>query len=80
MGVLGHGWDSWHHPWSAAGHEFKGYELENNIKKVMKTEKKRNISAKPLVDVSTRNKLALLATISPDIIRLDTKKQQRKGR
>ena len=21
--VLGLGWDDWHHPWSAAGHEFK---------------------------------------------------------
>ena len=22
--ALGLGWDDWHHPWSASGHEFKG--------------------------------------------------------
>ena len=44
--VLGLGWDNWHHPWSAAGHEFKRYELANHIKKLMKRDKKRNISAK----------------------------------
>ena len=54
--------------------------MENNIKKVMKTEKKRNISAKPLVDMTTRKKLTLLGTISPDIIRLDGKKTAEEGK
>ena len=39
----------------------------------MKRDKKRKISAKPLVDMPTRKKLALVGTISPDIIRLDEK-------
>ena len=40
----------------------------------MKRDKKRKISSKPLVDMPTRKKLALLDTISPDITRLDAKK------
>ena len=78
--VLGLSWDNWHHPWSAAGHEFKEQELANHIKKLMKRDKKRKISAKPLGDMPTRKKITLLGTISPDIIRLDAKKKQwRKG-
>ena len=48
--VLGLGWDDWHHPWSAAGHEFKGQEWENHIKKLMKREKKRKISLQIIGD------------------------------
>ena len=46
----------------------------------MKRDNKRKISAKPPVDMPTRKKLAVLGTISPDIIILNAKKQQRKGR
>ena len=77
--VLGFGWDNWNHPWYAAGHEFTGEELAEHIKKLMKREKKRNISAKARVDIPTRKKLAVLGTISLDIIRWDAKNQRRKG-
>ena len=40
----------------------------------MKREKKRKISAKPLVDMPTIKKPTLVGTISPDIIRLDANK------
>ena len=77
--VLGIGWEDWHHPWYAAGHEFTRQELEKQIKKLMKRDKKINIYAKPPVDMPTRKKLTVLGKISPDIIRLDAKKQRRKG-
>ena len=77
--VLGLGWYDWHHPWSAAGHEFTGEDLVEHIKKLMKRDKNRKISAKPSVDITTRNKLTVLGTISPDIIRLDAKKTAEEG-
>ena len=76
--VLGLGWDDWRHPWYAAGHEFIGEELTEHVNILMKRDKKRNISAKPPVDMPTRKKLTVMGTISPDIIKLDAKKQRRK--
>ena len=67
-------WDYWQHPWSAAGHDFTGEELAEHTKNLMKGEKKRNISSKPPGDMPTIKKLTMLVTISPDIIRLDEKK------
>ena len=78
--VLGLGWEDWHHPWSAEGHEFAGEELAEHIKNLMKGEKKRKISAKPPVDMPTRKKITVLGTISPDIIRLDAKKTAVEGK
>ena len=71
--LLGLSWDDWHHPWSAEGHEFIGEELAEHTKKLLKREKKRNIYAKPPIDMPTRKKLTVMGTISPDIIRLDKK-------
>ena len=71
--VLGLGWYDWHHQWCEVGHKFTGEELADHINKLMKTGKKINISAKPPVDMPTRKKLAVLGTISLDIIRLDEK-------
>ena len=48
--------------------------MVNHIKKLMKRDKKRKISAKPLVEMPTRKKLTLVGTISSDIIRLDANK------
>ena len=48
------------------------------IKKLIKRDKKMNISAKPPVDIPTRKKLTVLGTISMDIIRLDAKKNLRR--
>ena len=76
--VLGLGWEDWHHPWSAEGHEFTGEELAEHVNILMKRDKKRNISDKPPVDMPTRKKITVMGTISPDIIRLDAKKQRRK--
>ena len=76
--ALGLGWDGWHHPWSAAVHEFTGEESAEYIKNLMKRDKKRKIYAKPLVDMTNRKKLTVLDTISLDIIRFDAKKQRRK--
>ena len=45
----------------------------------MKKDKKIKISNKPLVDMPTRTKLTVLGTISPYIIRLDTKKAADEG-
>ena len=77
--VLGLGWDNWRHPWSAARHDFTGEVLTENIKKLMKRDKKRKISVKLPVDIPTRNKLTVLGTISPDIIILDAKKTAEEG-
>ena len=71
--MLGLGWDNWHHTWSAAGHEFTGEELSEHIDKLNERDKKRKIYDKPPVDMPTRKKLAVLGTISPDIIRLEAK-------
>ena len=78
--VLGLGWDDWHHLWSAAAHEFTGDKLADNIKKLTKRYKNRKIFAKITVDMPTRNKLAVLGTISPDIIRSDAKKAAEEGK
>ena len=78
--VLGLSWDDWHHPWSAEGHEFTGEELAEHIKKLMKRDKKRKICSKATVDTPSRNKLTVLGTISPDIIRLDEKKTAEEGK
>ena len=78
--MLGLGWDDWHHPWSAEGHEFTGEELAEHIKKLMKRDKKRKIFSKATVDTPSRNKLTVLGTISTDIIRLDAKKTAEEGK
>ena len=69
--VLGLGWDDWHHPWYVARHEFTVEELAENIKTLIKSYNKRKIYAKPLGDMLTRKKLAVLGPVSLDIIRLD---------
>ena len=77
--LFGIGWDDWHHPWYAAGHQFAGEELTEHIKNLMKRGNKIQISDKLPVDILTRNKLEVLGTISPDIIILDTKKAAEEG-
>ena len=50
--------------------------MAEHINKIMKKKKKGKISDKPPVDMLTGNKLTVLRTISPDIIRLDEKKTE----
>ena len=70
--VLGLGWDDWHHPWYAAGHEFTGEESAENIHKLIKRDNKRKISAKLTVAIPTRKKLTVLGTMSFFLVGIST--------
>ena len=78
--VFGLGWGGFHHPWSTAGHEFRGEQLTKHIKMLIKRGKKIKIYDNSTVDIPTRNIFAVLGTISPDIIISGAKKSAKEGK
>ena len=68
---LGLGWIDCQHAWSSKGVDYSAKVLTDHLKDIIKKHRKRQVPAKPPVDLPVRKVLPLLGMVTADVLRMD---------